>query len=95
MNKQPNPHRRFAIRTIVVACAGLERGNEVAVVVSAMSGATNQLVKWVNEIAPLHDARETHAKEFIRLMTERDVFKSGIENIDDLITDIEQALPRA
>ncbi len=26
--------------------------------VSAMSGATNQLVKWVNEIAPLHDPRE-------------------------------------
>eukprot|EP01034_Spumella_vulgaris_P017882 gene17882-22819_t len=34
------------------------RGNEVAVVVSAMSGATNQLVKWVNEISPLHDPRE-------------------------------------
>src|SRR5690242_1999839 len=38
--------------------AEVDRGNEVAVVVSAMSGATNQLVKWVNEIAPLHDARE-------------------------------------
>src|SRR4026207_917289 len=38
--------------------AEVERGNQVAVVVSAMSGATNQLVKWVNEIAPLHDARE-------------------------------------
>src|SRR5712671_4387505 len=34
------------------------RGNQVAVVVSAMSGATNQLVKWVNEIAPSHDAAE-------------------------------------
>jgi len=34
------------------------RGNEVAVVVSAMSGATNQLVKWVDEIAPLHDPAE-------------------------------------
>src|SRR3954469_6082373 len=34
------------------------RGNEVAVVVSAMSGATNQIVKWVNEIAPLPDPRE-------------------------------------
>ena len=34
------------------------RGNQVAVVVSAMSGATNQLVKWVNEIAPLPDPRE-------------------------------------
>ncbi|MFO1162069.1 MAG: aspartate kinase [Reyranellaceae bacterium] len=40
------------------AKAEVERGNQVAVVVSAMSGATNQLVKWVNEIAPLHDARE-------------------------------------
>src|SRR5215470_3955117 len=38
--------------------AEVDRGNEVAVVVSAMAGATNQLVKWVNEIAPLHDARE-------------------------------------
>ncbi len=38
--------------------AEVDRGNEVAVVLSAMSGATNQLVKWVNEIAPLHDARE-------------------------------------
>jgi aspartate kinase len=38
--------------------AEVDRGNQVAVVTSAMSGATNQLVKWVNEIAPLHDARE-------------------------------------
>ncbi len=38
--------------------AEVARGNEVAVVVSAMSGATNQLVKWVNEISPLHDPRE-------------------------------------
>ncbi|MBL8689500.1 MAG: aspartate kinase [Rhodospirillaceae bacterium] len=36
----------------------VDAGNEVAVVVSAMSGTTNQLVKWVNEISPLHDARE-------------------------------------
>src|SRR5260221_13365319 len=38
--------------------AEVARGNQVAVVVSAMSGATNQLVKWVNEIAPSHDAAE-------------------------------------
>jgi aspartate kinase len=38
--------------------AEVDRGNEVAVVVSAMSGATDQLVRWVNEIAPLHDPRE-------------------------------------
>jgi len=38
--------------------AETERGNEVAVVVSAMSGTTNQLIKWVHEIAPLHDPCE-------------------------------------
>ncbi len=36
----------------------VEAGNQVAVVVSAMSGATNQLVKWCQELSPLHDARE-------------------------------------
>jgi len=36
----------------------IDEGNEVAVVVSAMAGATNQLVAWTREIAPLHDARE-------------------------------------
>ncbi|ARJ67837.1 aspartate kinase [Magnetospirillum sp. ME-1] len=38
-----------------------DAGNEVAVVVSAMSGATNQLVAWCNQVAPLHDAREYDA----------------------------------
>jgi aspartate kinase len=33
-------------------------GHEVAVVVSAMAGFTNQLVAWTREAAPLHDARE-------------------------------------
>ena len=36
----------------------VDSGNEVAVVVSAMAGATNQLVDWTNQIARLHDARE-------------------------------------
>jgi len=36
----------------------VDAGDEVAVVVSAMSGVTNQLVAWVNELSPLHDARE-------------------------------------
>ncbi|MBM3488068.1 MAG: aspartate kinase [Alphaproteobacteria bacterium] len=36
----------------------VDQGNEVAVVVSAMAGATNQLVQWVREAATLHDARE-------------------------------------
>ncbi len=33
-------------------------GNEVAVVVSAMAGVTNQLVDWTREMSRLHDARE-------------------------------------
>lgn len=36
----------------------VDSGNEVAVVVSAMSGATNQLVAWCGELSPLYDARE-------------------------------------
>ena len=36
----------------------VEAGNEVAVVVSAMAGVTNQLVNWTREISRLHDARE-------------------------------------
>ena len=41
--------------------AEVARGNQVAVVVSAMSGVTNQLVKYCNDIAPLHDPREYDA----------------------------------
>ena len=36
----------------------VQEGNQVAVVVSAMSGATNQLVDWCKQVAPLHDPRE-------------------------------------
>ncbi|HEY1361332.1 MAG TPA: aspartate kinase [Xanthobacteraceae bacterium] len=36
-------------------------GHDVAVVVSAMAGATNQLVAWCREAAALHDAREYDA----------------------------------
>ena len=36
-------------------------GNQVAVVVSAMSGVTNTLVKWCTELSPMHDAREYDA----------------------------------
>ena len=39
----------------------IDAGNQVAVVVSAMSGVTNQLVAWVNQLSPLHDAREYDA----------------------------------
>jgi aspartate kinase len=39
----------------------IDAGHEVAVVVSAMAGATNQLVAWTREIAPFHDAREYDA----------------------------------
>jgi aspartate kinase len=39
----------------------VDAGHEVAVVVSAMAGATNQLVAWCREAAALHDAREYDA----------------------------------
>ncbi|WP_300062491.1 aspartate kinase [uncultured Roseobacter sp.] len=37
------------------------RGYDVIVIVSAMSGKTNELVGWVNETSPLYDAREYDA----------------------------------
>ncbi|WP_144186994.1 aspartate kinase [Elioraea rosea] len=39
----------------------VEAGHEVAVVVSAMAGVTNQLVAWCQALSPLHDAREYDA----------------------------------
>jgi len=39
----------------------VDAGHEVAVVVSAMSGVTNQLVGWCAALSPLHDAREYDA----------------------------------
>jgi aspartate kinase len=39
----------------------IDAGNQVIVVVSAMSGTTNQLVAWCNAAAPLHDTREYDA----------------------------------
>jgi aspartate kinase len=38
-----------------------DAGHEVAIVVSAMAGATDRLVGWCREAAPLHDAREYDA----------------------------------
>ena len=40
------------------AKAEVDAGNEVAVVVSAMAGVTNQLVEYVGATSPMHDARE-------------------------------------
>src|SRR6188474_2569528 len=39
----------------------VDQGHEVAVVVSAMAGTTNQLVAWTRETSLLHDAREYDA----------------------------------
>src|ERR1700750_1009851 len=39
----------------------VDAGHEVAVVVSAMSGVTNQLVAWCKDASALHDAREYDA----------------------------------
>jgi aspartate kinase len=41
--------------------AQVAAGDEVAVVVSAMAGATNQLVAWCGALSALHDAREYDA----------------------------------
>jgi aspartate kinase len=41
--------------------AQVDAGDQVAVVVSAMAGATNQLVAWCQALSPLHDAREYDA----------------------------------
>jgi len=39
----------------------IDAGHQVTVVVSAMSGKTNELVGWTREAAPIHDAREYDA----------------------------------
>src|SRR5438132_12287697 len=39
----------------------VDAGYQVAVVVSAMAGVTNQLVGWTRDAAILHDAREYDA----------------------------------
>ncbi len=50
------------IRSVAARVARqVERGDEVAVVVSAMSGVTNQLVGYCQALSPLHDAREYDA----------------------------------
>ena len=50
------------IRAVAARVAAqAQAGEEVAVVVSAMAGVTNQLVGWCEQLAPLHDAREYDA----------------------------------
>jgi len=39
----------------------VDAGNQIAVVVSAMAGVTNQLVAWCQQLAPMYDAREYDA----------------------------------
>ena len=39
----------------------VDAGHEVAVVVSAMAGKTNELVGWCSDASALHDAREYDA----------------------------------
>ena len=39
----------------------VDAGHDVAVVVSAMAGQTNELVEWCREASPMHDAREYDA----------------------------------
>ena len=39
----------------------VDAGHDVAVVVSAMAGKTNELVDWCRDASPMHDAREYDA----------------------------------
>ena len=39
----------------------VDAGHDVAVVVSAMSGKTNELISWCSDASPMHDAREYDA----------------------------------
>src|SRR3978361_1993390 len=39
----------------------VEAGYDVAVVVSAMAGKTNELVEWCREVSPMYDARDVDA----------------------------------
>ncbi len=39
----------------------VDAGHDVAVIVSAMSGKTNELVAWCRDASPMHDAREYDA----------------------------------
>ena len=39
----------------------VDAGHDVAVVVSAMAGKTNELVEWCGDASPMHDAREYDA----------------------------------
>jgi aspartate kinase len=36
----------------------VDRGYQVAVILSAMAGETNKMVSWARELSPLHDSRE-------------------------------------
>ena len=44
--------------TAAIVRRAVAAGDQVAVVVSAMAGTTNQLVEWTRAVAMLHDARE-------------------------------------
>ncbi len=53
----PDRIRRVAKRV----AREVANGHDIIVIVSAMAGKTNELVGWVNEIAPFYDAREYDA----------------------------------
>ena len=57
----------------------VDAGHEVAVVVSAMAGTTNQLVAWAREASPLHDAREYDA-----VVASGEQVTAGLQDIIDI-----------
>ena len=50
------------LRSVAEKVSGVvAAGNQVAVVLSAMAGTTNQLIEWTQAMSSLHDAREYDA----------------------------------
>jgi len=48
-------------RAAIKIAAEIARGHQIAVVVSAMAGMTNDLIEYCRQISPLHDAQEYDA----------------------------------
>lgn len=60
----------------------VDAGHEVAVVVSAMSGKTNELVGWCREASPMHDAREYDAVVASGEIVTAGLLAMALEHID-------------
>ena len=57
----------------------VDAGHDIAVVVSAMSGKTNELVEWCRDASPMHDAREYDA-----VVASGEQVTAGLQDIVDI-----------